>query len=130
MSHAVFGSRAALSAAVAVVVGPLLVPLESAKPVVEQPVQVSGSETRAFQDLRWRNVGPTRGGRVTAIAGVRSQPCTYYMGATGGGMFKTENCGDTRVPISDGQISTRSIGSIDVSESNPNIVYVGPGSAA
>ena len=83
-----------------------------------------------WQDLRWRNVGPTRGGRVTAIAGVRSQPCTFYMGPTGGGMFKTENCGETWTPISDGQISTGSIGSIDVSESNPNIVYVGTGSAA
>ena len=52
------------------------------------------------------------------------------MGGTGGGVFKTENCGDTWVPISDGQISTGSIGSIDVSESNPNVVYVGTGSAA
>src|SRR5688572_30020882 len=126
MSHAVFGSRAA----VAVVVGALLVPLESAKPVVEQPVQVSGSETRAFQDLRWRNVGPTRGGRVTAIAGVRGQPCTYYRGATGGGVWKTENCGTDWARTSDGQIATGSIGSIDVSESNPNIVWVGTGSAA
>ena len=47
-----------------------------------------------YQDLRWRNVGPTRGGRVTAIAGVRSQPCTFYMGRTGGGIWKTENCGE------------------------------------
>ncbi len=66
---------------------------------------------------------------MTAIAGVRSQPCTYYMGATGGGVWKTENCGTDWVPISDGQIATGSIGSIDVSESNPNIVWVGTGSA-
>src|SRR3990170_3415627 len=46
-----------------------------------------------YQDLRWRNVGPTRGGRVTAIAGVRSQPCTFYMGPTGGGGGKTGTCG-------------------------------------
>jgi photosystem II stability/assembly factor-like uncharacterized protein len=83
-----------------------------------------------FQDLRWRNVGPTRGGRVTAFAGVRSQPCTFYMGPTGGGIFKTENCGETWNPISDGQIATGSIGSIDVAEADPNIVYVGTGSAA
>jgi photosystem II stability/assembly factor-like uncharacterized protein len=83
-----------------------------------------------WQDLRWRNIGPTRGGRVTAYAGVRSQPCTFYMGPTGGGVFKTENCGETWTPISDGQIATGSIGSIDVSESNPQIVYVGTGSAA
>ena len=83
-----------------------------------------------YQDLRWRSAGPSRGGRVTAIAGVRSQPCTYYMGATGGGVWKTESCGTEWTPISDGQIATGSIGSIDVSESNPNIVWVGTGSAA
>lgn len=88
------------------------------------------SSSGSFQDLRWRNIGPTRGGRVTAYAGVRSQPCTFYMGGTGGGLFKTENCGETWNPISDGQISTGSIGSIDVSEADPNIVYVGTGSAA
>ena len=100
------------------------------------PQTQPGAESREpkadlrWQDLRWRNVGPTRGGRVTAYAGVRSQPCTFYMGPTGGGIYKTENCGDTWTPVSDGQISTGSIGSIDVSESNPSIVYVGTGSAA
>jgi photosystem II stability/assembly factor-like uncharacterized protein len=83
-----------------------------------------------YQDLRWRNVGPTRGGRVTAFSGVRSEPCTFYMGGTGGGVFKTQNCGDSWTPVSDGQIATGSIGSIDVSDSNPNIVWVGTGSAA
>ena len=83
-----------------------------------------------YRGLRWRNVGPTRGGRVTAIAGVRSQPCTFYMGATGGGVWKTETCGNAWAPITDGQIETGSIGSIDVSESNPSIVWVGTGSAA
>jgi photosystem II stability/assembly factor-like uncharacterized protein len=83
-----------------------------------------------YQDLRWRSVGPTRGGRVTAIAGVRSQPCTFYMGATGGGVWKTTDCGDQWLPVTDGQIETGSIGSIDVSETNPDVVYVGTGSAA
>ena len=92
--------------------------------------QAQASTGTNFQDLRWRNIGPTRGGRVTAYAGVRSQPCTFYFGGTGGGLFKTENCGETWNPIADGQISTGSIGSIDVSEVDPNIVYVGTGSAA
>ncbi len=83
-----------------------------------------------FQDLRWRSVGPHRGGRVTAISGVRGQPCTFYMGATGGGVWKTEDCGALWRPVSDGQIATGSIGSIAVSESNPEVVYVGTGSAA
>jgi photosystem II stability/assembly factor-like uncharacterized protein len=87
-------------------------------------------DARDFQDLRWRNAGPTRGGRVTAVAGVRSQPCTFYMGASGGGVWKTDNCGSDWTPIGDGQIATGSIGAIDVSESDPDVVWVGTGSAA
>ncbi|HWP99808.1 MAG TPA: hypothetical protein VNK92_05010, partial [Vicinamibacterales bacterium] len=83
-----------------------------------------------FQDLRFRSVGPHRGGRVTAVAGVRSQPCTFYMGATGGGVWKTTSCGQLWTPVSDGQIAVGSIGAIDVSESHPDVVYVGTGSAA
>ena len=94
-----------------------------------RPPSTSSEETN-WQGLRWRSVGPTRGGRVTAITGVRSQICTFYMGATGGGVWKTTNCGESWAPIADGQIATGSIGSIDVSESNPNVVYVGTGSAA
>jgi photosystem II stability/assembly factor-like uncharacterized protein len=95
-----------------------------------QPAASAGIDPSHYQDLRWRNVGPTRGGRVTAYAGVRTQPCTFYMGGTGGGVFKTENCGGDWTPISDGQMATGSIGSIDVSDSNPSIVWVGTGSAA
>src|SRR6185503_19515653 len=83
-----------------------------------------------YQDLRWRSVGPHRGGRSTAAAGVRTQPNVFYMGATGGGVWKTENYGITWTPISDGQIATGSIGAIDVSDSNPNVIYVGTGSEA
>src|SRR5438094_1321415 len=83
-----------------------------------------------YQDLRWRSVGPHRGGRSTAAVGVRTQPGVFYMGATGGGVWKSENYGVTWVPVTDGQISTGSIGAIDVSDSNPNIIYVGTGSEA
>jgi len=83
-----------------------------------------------FQRLRYRPVGPHRGGRVTAISGVRQQLCTFYMGATGGGVWKTTNCGALWEPISDGQIETGSIGAIAVAESNPGHVWVGTGSAA
>ena len=85
---------------------------------------------RLVQDLRWRNVGPHRGGRVTAVAGVRTQPCTFYFGATGGGMWKTNDCGHRWDPVADGQIATGSIGAIEVSDSHPEVVYVGTGSAA
>jgi photosystem II stability/assembly factor-like uncharacterized protein len=85
----------------------------------------------AFKDLKWRNVGATRGGRVTAYSGVRQQPYTFYFGGVGGGVWKTDDAGITWVPVSDGQItSTGSIGSIDVAPSNPNHVWVGTGSAA
>src|SRR3954462_8255010 len=87
-------------------------------------------DVKTYQDLRWRSIGPHRGGRSTAAAGVRSQPGVFYMGATGGGVWKTENYGTTWVPVTDGQIATGSIGAIDVAESNPDIVYVGTGSEA
>ena len=71
----------------------------------------------------------SRGGRVTAVAGVASNPQLYYMGAAGGGVWKTEDAGTTWVPLTDGQITAGSIGAIAVAESNPNILYVGTGSA-
>ena len=83
-----------------------------------------------YQDLRWRSIGPSRGGRSTAAAGVRTQPNVFYMGATGGGVWKTENYGVSWFPVSDGQIPTGSIGALDVADSNPNVVYAGTGSEA
>ena len=83
-----------------------------------------------YQDLRWRAVGPHRGGRSTAAVGVRTQPNVFYMGATGGGVWKTDNYGITWSPVTDGQLPTGSIGAIDVSDSNPDVVYVGTGSEA
>ncbi|MEO8682906.1 MAG: hypothetical protein ABI665_27915, partial [Vicinamibacterales bacterium] len=84
----------------------------------------------AYKDLKYRSVGATRGGRVTAYSGVRQQPHTFYFGGVGGGVWKTDDAGITWTPISDGQIATGSIGSIDVAPSNPNHVWVGTGSAA
>ena len=87
--------------------------------------------TAAYDDLKWRLVGATRGGRVTAYAGVRQEPHTFYFGGVGGGVWKTDDAGITWEPVSDGQINaTGSIGSIDVAPSNPNHVWVGTGSAA
>src|SRR6185312_10848053 len=69
-----------------------------------------------------------RGGRVTTVTGVPSQPRTFYMGVASGGLWKTTDAGASWVPISDGQIPVGSMGSVDVSLSNPDIVYVGTGS--
>jgi len=77
--------------------------------------------------LRWRNIGPFRGGRVTAVAGIASQPLVYYMGATGGGVWKTDDAGLTWNNVSDGFFHAGSVGAVAVSQSNPNIVYVGMG---
>jgi photosystem II stability/assembly factor-like uncharacterized protein len=79
--------------------------------------------------LTWRNIGPYRGGRVTAVTGVPSQPFVYYMGATGGGVWKTEDGGVTWRPISDGVFKASSIGAVAIAESNPSVVYVGMGEA-
>lgn len=82
----------------------------------------------AHFDLRYRMVGPARGGRVTTVTGVPSEPRTFYMGVASGGLWKTTDAGATWIPISDGQIPVGSMGSVDVSQSNPNVVYVGTGS--
>ncbi len=81
-----------------------------------------------FADLDFRMIGPTRGGRVTAVAGHRDQPHTFYFGATGGGVWKTTDAGTNWSNISDGYFETGSVGSIDVADSNPDVIYVGTGS--
>jgi hypothetical protein len=65
-----------------------------------------------FKALEWRSIGPYRGGRVTAVAGVPGQPLVYYMGATGGGVWKTEDAGLTWNPITDDFVKTGSVGAI------------------
>ncbi|MGD8867724.1 MAG: glycosyl hydrolase [Gemmatimonadales bacterium] len=88
-----------------------------------------GYDESLFDALEWRMVGPYRGGRVVAVGGVASQPYVYYMGATGGGVWKTINGGATWEPVSDEAFASGSIGAIYVAESDPNVVYVGTGEA-
>ncbi len=90
-------------------------------------LQRGAIDTSLYQAMEWRLVGPYRGGRVTAVTGVPSRPHTYYMGATGGGVWKTENAGHTWSNVSDGFFNTTSIGAVAVSLSDPNVVYVGTG---
>jgi photosystem II stability/assembly factor-like uncharacterized protein len=80
--------------------------------------------------LQYRQIGPYRGGRSVAVAGVPSQPNVYYFGATGGGVWKTTDAGVNWEPVSDKYFRTGSVGSIDVSLTDPNIVYVGMGESA
>ena len=80
-----------------------------------------------FGALKWRNIGPTRGGRSLAAAGSASRPYEYYFGATGGGLWKTTDGGATWAPVTDGQIKSSSVGSVAVAPSNPDVVYLGMG---
>ena len=82
-----------------------------------------------YEAMEWRNIGPYRGGRATTVAGHRSDIFTYYMGTTGGGVWRTNDGGDSWENITDGFLYTGSVGAIAVSESDPNVIYVGMGEA-
>jgi len=82
-----------------------------------------------LKSMRWRSIGPHRGGRVVAVAGDPSDPMTFYFGACGGGVWKTADGGTYWQNVSDGYFKTAPVGAIDVSQSDPNVVYVGTGEA-
>ena len=89
----------------------------------------SNIDPALYQALKWRNVGPWRGGRVTAVAGVPAVPHTFYMGATGGGVWRTTDAGMSWENVSDGFFNTVTIGAIAVARTDANIIYVGTGEA-
>ncbi|TDI75301.1 MAG: hypothetical protein E2O84_04575, partial [Bacteroidetes bacterium] len=113
----------------AILTGILAAPAAAQQKVSVDEVQVQEKfDSALFSDLKYRMVGPSRGGRVTTVSGHADQPGTYYFGSTGGGVWKTTNYGATWLPISDNTFRTGSIGSIDVADSNSDVVYVGTGS--
>jgi photosystem II stability/assembly factor-like uncharacterized protein len=83
-----------------------------------------------FKTVKWRSIGPFRGGRSNSGTGVVGDPKTYYMGTTGGGLWKTDDMGITWRNVSDGYFKTGSVGAIAVAESDPNVLYVGMGEHA
>src|SRR6266404_1165503 len=91
--------------------------------------QSSPYDPALWSGLRYRMIGPYRGGRVTTVTGVPSQPATFYMGSTGGGVWKTTDAGHNWTNVSDGQIPLGSIGAVEVALSDPNIIYAGTGSS-
>jgi photosystem II stability/assembly factor-like uncharacterized protein len=86
-----------------------------------------GYDKSFFKSLQWRSIGPYRGGRVTAVAGVSTQPQVFYFGATGGGLWKTTDGGMSWQVVSDDFFKTGSVGAIGICEADPNVIYVGMG---
>ncbi|MBI2402268.1 MAG: glycosyl hydrolase, partial [Gemmatimonadetes bacterium] len=94
-------------------------PATSLRPVVLDSTLLSA--------YRWRNIGPDRGGRSIAVSGVKGRPDEAYFGATGGGLWKTTDAGETWFPVTDGQVRSASVGAVAVSETNPDLVFIGMG---
>ncbi len=87
-------------------------------------------DTMLTAGYKWRNIGPDRGGRSIAASGVKGRPNEAYFGATGGGLWKTTDGGDNWAPVTDGQLTSASVGAVAVSESNPDLVFIGMGESA
>src|ERR1044071_2131084 len=90
---------------------------------------VAAIDSSILSQYKWRSIGPERGGRSIAVSGVKGQPNVAYFGATGGGLWKTTDGGEHWAPVTDGLIKSSSVGAVAVSETDPNIVFVGMGEA-
>ena len=103
-------------------------------PIIDAPLMAQSSDpsivfdAALYEGMKYRNIGPSRGGRVTTVTGVASQPGTFYMGSVGGGVWKTTDYGHNWVNISGQYFETGSMGAINVADSDPNIIYAGTGS--
>ena len=104
----------------AAAVGPLIVAARQT-PDADKPAPA------LFGALKWRSLGPARGGRSIAVAGSAARPNEYYFGAAGGGLWKTTNGGVTWSAVTDGQLTSSSVGAVAVAPSNPDVVYIGTG---
>jgi photosystem II stability/assembly factor-like uncharacterized protein len=98
----------------------------TSKPLAAQSPAIEPALLNAY---KWRGIGPNRGGRSIAVSGVKGRPLDGYFGATGGGLWKTVDGGTTWTPVTDGQINSSSVGAVAVSDSNPDVLYIGMGEA-
>jgi photosystem II stability/assembly factor-like uncharacterized protein len=105
----------------------LLVWTAAAAGLVARGAPAQQFDPKLYEALQWRNIGPDRGGRSIAVAGSSRRPLEYYFGATGGGLWKTTDGGQTWRPVTDGQLKSASVGAVAVCEANPDVVYIGMG---
>ncbi len=104
------------------------VPLVSLQPHVhDHGLPPMAMDSALLAGYRWRNIGPDRGGRSIAVSGVKGRRNEAYFGAVGGGLWKTTDGGENWTPVTDGQIRSASVGALAVSESSPDVVYIGMG---
>ena len=92
-----------------------------------QPQPPASPAEAVLGTYKWRSIGPNRGGRSIAVSGVKGRPKEAYFGAVGGGLWKTTDAGNNWAPVTDGQLSSSSVGAVAVAESNPYVVYIGMG---
>jgi photosystem II stability/assembly factor-like uncharacterized protein len=100
---------------------------EAQAPAQAQPLANATVDPGLYSGMRWRSIGPERGGRSIAVAGSAARPTEYYFGAVGGGVWKTTDYGLTWNPVGDADFRTTSVGALAVAPSNPDVVYVGMG---
>src|SRR3954469_175090 len=102
----------------------------AARPEQAIPAPVNGQITDVvLQSYQWRSIGPDRAGRSIASSGVKGRPKEAYSGQTGGGLWKTADGGESWAPVTDGKIHSASVGAVAVSETNPDVVWIGMGEA-
>ena len=101
---------------------PLRAQGQAAAPAAQAPVTPPTPEQAVLGTYRWRGIGPNRGGRSIAVAGVKGRPREAYFGAVGGGLWKTTDAGNNWAPVTDDQLSSSSVGAVAVSQSNPDLV--------
>ena len=120
--------RTPLALALVAALAPVL-PLDGvgSAPLAAQGVEPVVLDSALLAGYRWRNIGPDRGGRSIAVSGVRGRPEEAYFGATGGGLWKTTDSGETWAPVTDFEIGSASVGAVAVSETNPDLVFIGMG---
>jgi photosystem II stability/assembly factor-like uncharacterized protein len=96
-------------------------------PGTAQQAPAPSAPASVIDTLTWRSIGPDRGGRSIAVSGVKGRPNEAYFGAVGGGLWKTTDGGENWMPVTDGQITSASVGAVAVSESNPDTLFIGMG---